>query len=53
MDIQGEPGGDPGVQQQQKTVQEAWGELRWEVIVCAPQQGGADPATPLTRCQMH
>jgi hypothetical protein len=36
VDIQGDPGGDPGVQQQQETVQETWGESRWEVIVRAP-----------------
>jgi hypothetical protein len=35
-DIQGEPGGDPGVQQQQGSVQEIWGESRWEEIVCVP-----------------
>ncbi len=33
-DIQGEPVGDPGVQQQQGSVQEIWGESRWEEIVC-------------------
>ncbi len=36
VDIQGEPGGDSGVQQQQGTVQETWGESWWEVIVRAP-----------------
>jgi hypothetical protein len=53
VDIQGELGGNPGVQQQQGPVQETWGESRWEVIVCAPQQGEVDPATPLNRCQTH
>jgi hypothetical protein len=36
VDIQGELGGDPGVQQQQGPVQETWGESQWEVIVRAP-----------------
>jgi hypothetical protein len=49
VDIQGEPGGNLGVQQQQEIIQEIWGESRWEVILRAPRQGGADPATPLTQ----
>jgi hypothetical protein len=53
VDIQGEPGGDPGVQQQQGPVQETWGESRWEEIVHAPQQGDVDLATPSTQCWMH
>ena len=36
MDILGEPGGDPGVQQQQGSVQEIWGESQWEEIVRVP-----------------
>jgi hypothetical protein len=53
MDIQGELEGNSGVQQQQGTVLETWGESRWELIVFAPQQGGADPATPPTQCWTH
>jgi hypothetical protein len=53
MDFPTKPGSDPGLQQQQQQqqgpVQETWGESRWEVIVLAPQQGEADPATPLTQ----
>ncbi len=53
MDIQGELGGNSGVQQQQGILQETWGESRWEVIVHAPIQGGGDPATPPTRRRTH
>ncbi len=52
-DIQEEPGGDPGVQQQQGSVQEIWGESRWEEIVRVPRQGKVDLATPSSRHQMH
>jgi hypothetical protein len=48
VDIQGEPGGDPGVQQQQGSVQETWGESRWEEIVCVPRQGEVYFITPPT-----
>jgi hypothetical protein len=51
--IQGEPGGDPGVQQQQGSVQETWGESHWEEIVCVPQQGEVDLATPPTQRRTH
>jgi hypothetical protein len=53
VDIQGELGGDPGVQQQQGPVQEAWGESWWEVIVRVPRQGEVDPATPPNRSRMY
>jgi hypothetical protein len=53
MDIQEELGGDPGVQQQQGSVQETWVESRWEVIVCAPRQREIDPVTPPTQCWTH
>ncbi len=33
VDIEGEPRGDPGVQQQQGSVQKICGESRWEEIV--------------------
>jgi hypothetical protein len=46
---QGEPGGDPGVQQQQGSVQETLGESWWEEIVHAPRQGEVDLATPPTQ----
>ncbi len=36
VDIQGEPGGDPGVQQQQGSIQEIWGDSQWEKIVRVP-----------------
>ncbi len=36
VDIQGDLGGDPGVQQQQGSVQETWGESPWEEIVRVP-----------------
>ncbi len=39
VDIQGELGGDSGVQQQQGILQETWGESQWEAIVRAPRQG--------------
>jgi hypothetical protein len=48
VDIQGEPGGDPGVQQQWGSVQEIRGESWWEEIVHAPRQGEVDFATPST-----
>ncbi len=48
VDIQGEPGGDPGVQQQQGSVQEIGAESRWEEIVHVPQQGEFDLSTPST-----
>ena len=48
MDTQGEPGGDPGMQQQQGSVQETWGESGWEEIVRVPWQGEVDLATPPT-----
>jgi hypothetical protein len=53
MDIQEEPGGDPGVQQQQGSVQATWGESWWEEIVRVPQQGEVDLATSPTQCQSH
>ena len=53
MDIQREPEGDPGVQQQQGSVQETWGESWWEEIVHVPQQGEVDLATPLTQRRTH
>jgi hypothetical protein len=53
VDIQGEPGGEPNVQQQQGPVQETWGESRWEVIVRVPQQEEVDPATPPTQRWTH
>jgi hypothetical protein len=53
VDIQGKPGGDPGVQQQQGSVQETWGESRWEEIVHIPLQGEVDLTTPPTRRQTH
>jgi hypothetical protein len=53
VDIQGEHGGKLGVQQQQGTLQETWGESRWEEIVRGPRQGGGDTVTPLTRCRTH
>ncbi len=48
VDTQGEPGGDPGMQQQQGSVQETWGESGWEEIVRVPWQGEVDLATPPT-----
>ncbi len=53
VDIQGEPGGNVGVQQHQGSVQKTWGESWWEEIVHAPQQGEVDLTTPWTRCRMH
>jgi hypothetical protein len=53
VDIQGEPVGDPGVKQQQGSVQETWGESRWEEIVRVPQQGKVDRATSPTQCPTH
>jgi hypothetical protein len=53
VDIQGEPGDDPGVQQQQGSVQEIWGESRWEEIAHVPRQKEFDLATPPTRHRMH
>jgi hypothetical protein len=48
VDIQGELGGDLGVQQQQGILQETWKEPRWEALVHAPRQGGVNPVTPPT-----
>jgi hypothetical protein len=53
VDIQGEFGGNLGVQQQQGILQETWGESRWEEIVRAPIQGGVDLFTPPTQRQTH
>ncbi len=46
LDIQGELGGELGMQQQQGILQKTWGESWWEEIVCGPKQGGGDPVTP-------
>jgi hypothetical protein len=48
MDIQGEPGGNLGMQQQWGILQKTWGESRWEEIVHAPRREGGDPVTPPT-----
>jgi hypothetical protein len=53
LDIKGELGGKLGMQQQHGTLQETWGESRWEEIVCRPQQTRGDPVTPLTQHCTH
>jgi hypothetical protein len=52
-DIQGELGGNSGVQQQQGTLQKTWGESRRDLIVHAPRKGAVDPTTSPTQYQMH
>jgi hypothetical protein len=53
LDVQGELGGELGMQQQQGILQETWGDSQWEEIVRGPRQGGGDPVTPPTRHQTH
>jgi hypothetical protein len=48
VDIQGEPGGELGMQQQHRTLQETRGESWWEEIVRRPRQEKGDPVTSLT-----